>query len=343
MNDVVLSIAIPTYNRAKWLKICLEQLLPQVNAIGNSVEVTVYDNASPDNTSQVVQSFLDQGFPLSYRRNNENIGSDRNIAQCFNIAQGQYVLILGDDDLFVDGGLADLLSKLRTLEYGVVCLKPYGFNDDFRNEYPGKYGSDRLYESAGLFLAAIGPLMTLISGCVINKSLLPKVDANDYCGENLVQVHLVIQAAIAGKYNLFMNRYIMACKRNNSGGYDFAKVFVENVGRILDQYTGVGLTRYDVLCVERKFIMGYFPFYLMKQRLDQNVDIDAVYRRFSARYGDRSIFYFWLYPILKFPRWLAIGWGGIVTLVGRSINGDLLRGISFAVNKINATSKFFGK
>jgi glycosyltransferase involved in cell wall biosynthesis len=332
----LLSISIPTYNRSKYLGDTLKQLHSELaDCKRGEVELIVSDNASPDETESVVKGFKEVGLALRYVRNNQNIGSDANIAQCFNLAKGNYVLILGDDDLFVDGGLSDLLDELRGAEYGVACLRAYGFDHDFRKEYPGEGGKHKLHNNAGSFLADIGPLMTFISGCVINKSLLRGVNANDYCGENLVQVHLVIQAAVKAKQNLLINRYMIACKRNNSGGYDFAKVFVEHVGNIVDLYIGKGLTRKDVLNIERKFIISYFPFYLMKQHYYLQGDIASAYSRFKGRYGDRLIFYLWLYPILKSPRWIAIAWGAFATLVGRTINGDLVRGLFFFKNKIH--------
>jgi len=334
-NKPLLTISIPTYNRSNYLAETLKQLDSELAGCERGkVEVVVSDNASQDATESVVKGFIEAGLELRYLRNNQNIGSDANIAQCFNLAKGSYVLILGDDDLLVDGGLSDLLDELRGAEYGVACLRAYGFDHDFRKEYPGEGRNNKSYNKTGAFLADIGPLMTFISGCVINKSLLRGVNANDYCGENLVQVHLVIQAALKAKQNLLINRYMIACKRNNSGGYDFAKVFVENVGKILDLYTGEGLTRKDVLNIERKFIISYFPFYLMKQRYYRQGNIASAYSRFNGRYGDRLNFYLWLYPILKSPRWIAIAWGAFATLFGRTINGDLVRGLFFFKNKL---------
>ena len=334
-SQPLLTIAIPTFNRALYLEQTLSQLQKEISKCSiKNVEIVVSDNSSPDDTEKVVNLAVSLGLPIRYIKNIENIGSDANIAQCFNQANGKYVLILGDDDLFVDGGLPDLLEHLFLEQYGVVCLKSYGFDADFRGENPGEFGRNKIYKNAGAFLSSIGALMTLISGCVINKSLLSDLDANDYCGENLVQVHLVIQAACKGKNNLFIDRYLMACKRNNSGGYDFAKVFVENVGKILDSYVGNGLSKKDVLAVERKFILSYFPFYLMKQRFYDQGDIATVYKRFSSRYEGRYIFYFWLYPILKAPRWIAVIWGAFTTLVGRILNGDLVRGIAFVTSKM---------
>ena len=331
-----LTISIPTYNRSKYLGDTLRQLHSELAGCERGeVELIVSDNASPDETETVVKGFINQGLALRYIRNMQNIGSDANISQCFNLAQGNYVLILGDDDLFVDGGLSELLDELSVAEYGVACLRAYGFDHDFRKEYPGEGGKHKLHNNAGSFLADIGPLMTFISGCVINKSLLRGVNANDYCGENLVQVHLVIRAAVKAKQNLLINRYMIACKRNNSGGYDFAKVFVEYVGSILDRYTGQGLTRKDVLNIERKFIISFFPFYLMKQRYYLQGDIATAYSQFKRRYGDRLSFYIWLYPILKSPRWFAVLWGAFATFVGRVLNGDFVRGLFFLKDKIH--------
>lgn len=332
---ILLSISIPTFNRSSYLSDTLEQIYSELLAcVSIDIEVLVSDNASQDDTALVIQSFIQKGLDIRYVQNFENIGSDANIAQCFNLALGEYVLILGDDDLFVGGALKNLLNVLRLRKYGVVCMRPYGFDHDFRKEYPGKVGGLKTFNDTTDFLKAIGSLFTLISSCVIHKSILKEVNASDYCGESLVQVHLVIQAALKSKENAFITSYMIACKRNNSGGYDFAKVFVENVGKILDLYTGTGLTREAVIVIEKQFIVSYFPFYLLKQRLYNQGDWNKTYLTFNRRYQGRLSFYLWLFPIFKLPRFLAISWAAIATFIGRVLNGDLLRGVKFFLNKI---------
>ncbi len=331
----LLTVAIPTWNRAAFLVQTLEQLrLEMVATLLGAVEVLVSDNCSQDGTLDVVQAAQAAGLGIRYVRNSKNIGSDANIAQCFNLAQGKYVFILGDDDLFVDGALSWLLDRLGRTDYGVVCMRPYGFEDDFRKEYPGGAGDEQEFGEGGAFLATIGSLVTLISSCVINKSLLPGVDARAFCGGNLVQVHLVIRAALCAKFNLFANRYLMACKRNNSGGYDFSRVFVEELGRILDSYQFMGLTPASIRAFERRLLVGYYPFYLLRQRLVRQGDLAATSRRFADRFGERWLYRLWIAPILHFPRPFAILWGAWVTVVGRIVNGDLRRGAMFAWNRI---------
>jgi glycosyltransferase involved in cell wall biosynthesis len=334
-KDPLITISIPTFNRSSYLFDTLKQIHSEISTCGGAdIEVLVSDNASPDDTGSVVTGFIDAGLAIRYIRNDKNIGSDANIAQCYNLASGEYVLILGDDDLFVDGALNYLLNELRDRRYGVVCMRPYGFDKDFRKEYPGNIGGFKTFNDPGAFLKSIGSLVTLISSCVIHKAILKEVNANDYCGENLVQVHLVLQAAIKSQQNAFFSSYMIACKRNNSGGYDFAKVFVENVGKILDLYTEKGLTREAVTAIEKQFIVSYFPFYLFKQRLYNQGDWEKTYLTFNNRYRGRLSFYLWLYPIFKLPRLLGIPWAAAATFLGRTLNGDLLRGVKFVISKI---------
>jgi glycosyltransferase involved in cell wall biosynthesis len=326
----LLTIAIPTWNRSAYLALTLEQLSRELNQVdSNCVEILVSDNCSTDDTPRVVQTCALSGSQFRSVRNAENMGSDANIAQCFNLARGNYVLILGDDDLLFDGALASLCLHLQACEYGVVCLRPYGYEQDFRREYPGGAGKLREFADAGKFLAAVGPYMTLISSCVINKSLLANVDARDYCGGNLVQVHLVVQAALRSRKNLFVDDYRVACKRNNSGGYDFSKVFVEEFYRVLDSGRHLGLSDSAIYKIEARMLLGYYPYYLLRQRLDQSGDLAATTARFDVRFLRRRFYVLWLSPILRLPRPFAIAWGSLVTLFGRIATGDLRRGLAF--------------
>lgn len=332
----ILSIAIPTWNRAAYLAETLRQLASELGSVNKSaVEILVSDNASTDQTPEAVNRCLLEGLRLTSIRNSENIGSDANIAQCFNLAKGKYVLILGDDDVFVDGGLKALLDLLGTDDYGVVCMRSYGFDRDFRKEYPGGDGVPQIFENVDDFFKKLGPLITLISVCVINKELLPGIDASVFCGSNLVQVHLVARAAIEAKHNAFFNRYLIACKRNNSGGYNFAKVFVDNFFGIMDSYKGTRFTANGVRNLESRMMLSFYPFYLYKSRLyGDNKTLESDHLIYERRFKGRWQYEVVLAPILGWPRLFAVFWGGLVTLLGRVSQGDLRRGCAFAINKM---------
>lgn len=344
MTKPLLSIAIPTHNRAPYLSLTLKELRAAWPTLEEgSLEIVVSDNCSEDDTPIIVRAAIAAGLPLRSVRNDRNIGSDANIAQAFNLANGHYVLILGDDDLLVPGVLQSLMRKLQKDEYGVVCLRPYGYSRDFMAEHPGGVGMDRIYDDAGDFLAAIGPYLTLISACVINKSLLSGFDAHDFCGGHLVQVHLIMNAVLRANTFLYCTGYSVACKRNNSGGYDFAKVFVEELGDIFDKYSTKGLPARTTHKFETRMLFGYHPYYLLRQRLNPTAGLYDAYVKYRGRFKKRLLFWIWVAPIMRLPRYLAIVWGCLAVLIGRLAIGDLRRGTAFTWNRLSDTLAQYAK
>lgn len=334
MQRPLLTIAIPTWNRCGYLEQTLAQLQREAATIDASrLEILVSDNASEDDTALVVRSAENIGLSIRSVRNPANIGSDANIAQCFDMARGEYVLILGDDDLLVDGCLPWLWPILQTRQHGVINLRAYGFDLDFRDEFPGAGGKATAFRDASAFLAAVNSRMTLISSSVLHKDSAPDVRAHVFCGGHLVQVHLVIELALRASSNLYVNAYKIACKRNNSSGYNFSQVFVEKFGQALDQYRAKGLSAAAIRAIDTRMIIGYLPFYLLRQRLAAtDMARDTAYLR--DRFRDRFMFWVWLYPICAFPRPVAVVWGSAVTILGRVMAGDSKRGMRFMMNRI---------
>jgi abequosyltransferase len=333
--SVLLTIAIPTWNRAEYLEQNLRQLRSEVAKLAPGlVEVVVSDNCSPDDTSAVVARVVAAGLPVRYVRNQTNLGWALNFIQCFELAQGRYVLLLGDDDIFVDGALSLLVDHLRGNDYGVVCLRPYGYDHDFRAEWPGGGGRDRVFPDANEFLVAISRYFTLTSACVINKALLSGVDARQFLQSDLAVFHLILRAALGGERNLYVGRYLLASKRQNSFSYEYTEVFVNQLWEILDAQVVHGLDSRTIRRLERDKLLSYYPFYLLDLRLSSRSDIGVARRNFEGRFKRRWLFKLWLAPTLSWPRLPAILWGGATTIVGRIIAGDMRRGLAFAASRI---------
>lgn len=108
----LLSICIPTYNRLRYLEELLLRLIEQIRLIpGGEVELLVSDNASIDGTSEFLKN---QVIPfLRAWTNSENIGGDRNFLKCVTEANGEYVWLVGDDDIVPDGAVARVLQNLK--------------------------------------------------------------------------------------------------------------------------------------------------------------------------------------------------------------------------------------
>jgi len=123
MKAPILSICIPTFNRLPYLRELLPIILAEVaeaNRVEPRVELLISDNASADGTEAYLRT---QVYPwLFYRRNTTNIGARYNFLSCIQLAQGDYVWLFGDDDLFVPGGMACVLDFLEQYQPGLLIL-----------------------------------------------------------------------------------------------------------------------------------------------------------------------------------------------------------------------------
>jgi glycosyltransferase involved in cell wall biosynthesis len=119
----LLSICIPTWNRAVYLGDLLESLAREHEARpwAGEVTVTVADNASTDDTPAVVARFASR-IPLVYHRHAVNIGGDWNFARVISLSAGDYFWWIGDDETVAPGSVARLLELLRSRRYGLVLL-----------------------------------------------------------------------------------------------------------------------------------------------------------------------------------------------------------------------------
>lgn len=108
-TDIILSLCIPTYNRAHLLEKCLASISKQV---GNNpkVEVVIVDNASNDNTGSVANAYASQYNNVVYFKNETNIGGDNNFIRALHLATGKYLKLLNDYVEFKDGCAIKMLE-----------------------------------------------------------------------------------------------------------------------------------------------------------------------------------------------------------------------------------------
>src|SRR5438045_735726 len=112
-----LSIVAPTYNRARMIP----RFLESVQTITSDCEIIVMDNASTDDTQQVVCGFARRDPRIRYVRHSENIGVIANYNAAMEATQGEYVCCMGDDDSVLPGNFERKLALLDSHpEVGLV-------------------------------------------------------------------------------------------------------------------------------------------------------------------------------------------------------------------------------
>lgn len=117
MSRPLLSICIPTFNRAGYLTECLASI--QAEGLCDDIEVVVSDNASTDDTQAVLTHFKDH-LPLRWVIQAANLGADRNFDAVVNFARGKFCWILGSDDCIEPDGLRTVLDLVRSGDMDIL-------------------------------------------------------------------------------------------------------------------------------------------------------------------------------------------------------------------------------
>lgn len=115
----LLSICIPTRNRADVLKLTLQSIVEDP-AFSDDIEVVVSDNCSTDNTKETVFSFSEKHQNIKYFINDTDVGGDRNILLSLERGNGVFLKIHNDYSIFSNGALTFLLDSIKEN----IVLKP---------------------------------------------------------------------------------------------------------------------------------------------------------------------------------------------------------------------------
>ena len=111
MAEPLVSVCIPTYNRAEFLEETIESVLAQTFT---DYEIVISDNCSTDNTEEVVQKYVANGHNIRYQRSDETVVACSNINRSLLLAEGKYIKLLFSDDKLAPACLekfVDIMEK----------------------------------------------------------------------------------------------------------------------------------------------------------------------------------------------------------------------------------------
>src|SRR2546423_8587516 len=89
----LVSVCIPTFNGARWIKESLNSALAQSY---RPLEIIIIDDASTDETVKVLRSFKDDRIRLFV--NEQRLGLACNWNRCVELARGEFIKFLFQDD-----------------------------------------------------------------------------------------------------------------------------------------------------------------------------------------------------------------------------------------------------
>jgi hypothetical protein len=139
VDPISLSVLIPNYNYARYIGETIDSVLAQASA---GVEIAISDNASTDNSVDVVKAFGDARVRLSV--NACNVGFAANLERAAALARGRRMLMLSSDDRMKPGAI-DAYARLESALGAKAEVAVWGAATtviDSRSLPTGKIGPD---------------------------------------------------------------------------------------------------------------------------------------------------------------------------------------------------------
>lgn len=310
MNQPLLTIAIPTYNRARYLELCLtrihEELVSLPLYMRNLVKVYVSNNASTDDTNIVTSNFeLKEDNSAEFVSNKENIGAERNVVQCYESSTTPYVWILGDDDVILPGGLKKVLDVLLHQNVDILYLNHYWFKDEYTNRSVlPKNIRVSIYTKPLNFARRTNVMLTFISGQIVRSGINFEQSSVFVRGSNLPQFGWVLPLLRDGSLFAVVEEECVAAKGGNSGGYGLVKVFGESLKTITDN---VLKDKPEVArAIQNGTIINFFPGLIMAFRKGSSTFTDKdMASGLHEVFGDNWRYYVFIAPLINMPLYLS--------------------------------------
>jgi glycosyltransferase involved in cell wall biosynthesis len=242
-----ISIAIPTYNRAMNLMHTLGSVFKELSEIEGSeniVEVVVCDNASTDETKDLMSDLISKHRNLNYYRNDKNYGIDENIRQSVLRSRGKFVRLLSDDDEVIQGSIRRLITFLNERsEVGFLFLNAAtlvqkngilgigaGVVDGGEKAYP-------ICMQPTEFIEKVGVWITFISSFVVRRDLwISDIDDSQYVGTDVFLSYKAIDVVTTAGEGYFDPFISIGVRPHFSGSYRIFKAFGQSLRHLLLQH-----------------------------------------------------------------------------------------------------------
>lgn len=178
-----LSIVIPTYNRADFLDYSLEVHIPMVKEY--NIEISIFDNASTDNTQSIVQKWNKEYEHINYIRHDKNIGAVKNFEYALMYSKKEYIWLVGDT-YQIPANAIDYFFNIMNQSNEYYDVIVFNLHDKIKL-------NSQTYTDFNLVLYDIGALMSCAAISIINKKLLNNDSLNRYLHTSFPHTGLIFE------------------------------------------------------------------------------------------------------------------------------------------------------
>lgn len=206
----LISVCIPAYNRASVLPALLDSILDQEFT---DFDIVLAEDGSPERKeiAEVVGLYQTrQPGKISYHENPQTLGYDGNLRCLIELATGDYVLFMGNDDLLAPGALAAVAAAVtEKRDVGVVLRSYASFTDDLEQlqQVFRYFDVDRVFPPGPETIVTFFRRAVFISGMVFKRNSSLACATAKFDGTLLYQQHLVGRI-LAKESGIYLNQIL---------------------------------------------------------------------------------------------------------------------------------------
>ncbi|NOQ29837.1 MAG: glycosyltransferase [Helicobacteraceae bacterium] len=189
-NKYLLSICIPTFNRAGYLDKNLKFLSEQKDI--DKVQIVVADNCSTDNTFDIVNKY-NCSLNLKYFKHSKNVGIYSNLDSLAGISDATYIWILGDDDIIAENSIPKVLKIIKDKDINLCYVNQKMYESNIpKTNIPKtiKINQDKIYKDGRDLFVDVSMTLQFISAIIIKKEKMIKA-IKKYNNIFIVERHVI--------------------------------------------------------------------------------------------------------------------------------------------------------
>lgn len=253
MINPILSICIPTYNRATYLEATLNSIVNQkIFQETDEVEIVISDNCSEDHTREVSEKYVEiYGAKIRYFRNSENI-KDSNFEKVLSYGKGVY-LKLNNDTLPHHDNTLDII--LNAISQNLPNKNIIFFSNGVLKNITKIHCKD-----LDSFVKTVSYWSTWIACFGIWKKDFEEIKGfSRNSNLQLVQTDVLLRLISSGQSVYVNNSKIFdSVNPKSKGGYNIYEVFVTNYLGILEEYRKIKQISRITLFNEKSKLLIHF-------------------------------------------------------------------------------------
>lgn len=332
-NEPLLSISIPTYNRAERLMSTVTEVLRLSESLGlppDQIEIVVTSNGSTDSTDDQMLTLVAENPRVRYFRNDKNYGIDENIARAVENARGRFVHLLSDDDIVLPDTYLRLLRALEKnpatdfLFLNAALLRDESLCIMAPPVVAVRDDAEWAWLDKDSFFEAVGVWLTFLSSFVVRREAWLDVrDHRRHIGTEIYLAHVALEV-IARRGGACLSFPISVVVRPHfSGSYRMFRAFAQQWRLLTLQHArNLGFRSDTLRKIFLRSVKQDLPGRVVLSRQTCGLSLDELRIIFSNTW-DYPQAWIWLFPIMIAPMAALRAAVAIKSVMRRKMNGDV--------------------